>query len=99
MSKADKKLAMWNKDTDLVLRDLVLRQGEVDWAKIASTIEWDTGTVSAKECQGRWVYSLFLFCPVPATLRVQPVVQKYRQYSSTAMVFGRFRTTVLFCSC
>lgn len=45
--------SLWNKDTDLVLRDLVLRQTEVDWGKIASTIEWDTGAVSAKECKAR----------------------------------------------
>lgn len=47
------KGALWNKDTDLVLRDLVLRSEVVDWVKIASTIEWDTGKNSAEECQRR----------------------------------------------
>ncbi|CAM9169183.1 unnamed protein product, partial [Sphacelaria rigidula] len=45
---------LWNRDTDLVLRDLVLRSESIDWARIASTIEWDTGKNSAQECQRRW---------------------------------------------
>lgn len=49
------KGALWNKDTDLVLRDLVLRSAIIDWVKIASTIEWDTGKNSAEECQRRYV--------------------------------------------
>lgn len=43
----------WAKDTDLVLRDLVLRSAEVDWSKIATAIEWDTGTVTPEACQER----------------------------------------------
>lgn len=44
---------LWTKDTDLVLRDLVLRSGEVDWNKIALAIEWDSGTVTPAECRER----------------------------------------------
>lgn len=44
---------MWTKDTDLVLRDLVLRSGCVDWAEIAAAIEWDAGSVAPKECYER----------------------------------------------
>lgn len=51
----EKLPALWNRDTDLVLRDLVLRQAEVDWGKVASTIEWDTGDVTPEECQARQV--------------------------------------------
>eukprot|EP00903_Cladosiphon_okamuranus_P011636 g10945.t1 len=47
---------LWTKDTDLVLRDLVLRSGEVDWTKIAVAIEWDSGTVTPAECRERWAY-------------------------------------------
>lgn len=47
------KESLWTKDTDLVLRDLVLRKESVDWTKIAETIEWDTGRVTADECEAR----------------------------------------------
>lgn len=46
---------LWTKDTDLVLRDLVLRSGDVDWTKIAMAIEWDAGCVTASECSERYV--------------------------------------------
>lgn len=53
--RSDLENMLWTKDTDLVLRDLVLRSGEVDWAKIATAIEWDAGTVTARECEDRSV--------------------------------------------
>ncbi|CAN0266365.1 unnamed protein product [Hapterophycus canaliculatus] len=45
---------LWTKDTDLVLRDLVLRSTEVDWEQIATAIEWDSGAVTPNECRERW---------------------------------------------
>lgn len=44
---------LWTKDTDLVLRDLVLRSTEVDWVQIATAIEWDSGAVTPNECRER----------------------------------------------
>jgi len=52
---ASRRRKMWSKDTDLVLRDLVLRSVEIDWTKIASAIEWDYGAVTASECSERYV--------------------------------------------
>lgn len=49
---------LWTKETDLVLRDLVLRSGEVDWNKIALAIEWDSGTVMPAECKERYAHKV-----------------------------------------
>lgn len=59
-SNRNPRRELWTKDTDLVLRDLVLRSGEVDWTKIALAIEWDSGTVTPAECKERYV-CMFLF--------------------------------------
>lgn len=59
--RSDLENMLWTKDTDLVLRDLVLRSGEVDWAKIATAIEWDAGTVTARECEDRSVFFVLFF--------------------------------------
>lgn len=59
--RSDQENMLWTKDTDLVLRDLVLRSGEIVWAKIATAIEWDAGTVTARECEDRSVFC-FYFC-------------------------------------
>ncbi|CAM9601138.1 unnamed protein product [Ectocarpus sp. 4 AP-2014] len=48
---------MWSRDTDLVLRDLVLRSSEeINWNQIATAIEWDSGAVTPSECRERWDY-------------------------------------------
>lgn len=57
--RSDLENMLWTKDTDLVLRDLVLRSGEVNWARIATAIEWDAGTVTARECEDRSVFHVF----------------------------------------
>ena len=59
--RSDPENMVWTKDTDLVLRDLVLRSGEVNWGKIATAIEWDAGTVTARECEDRCVIFCFVF--------------------------------------
>lgn len=59
--RSDHENMLWTKDTDLVLRDLVLRSGEVNWARIATAIEWDAGTVTARECEDRSVFCVFCF--------------------------------------
>ncbi|CAM9359125.1 unnamed protein product [Ectocarpus sp. 13 AM-2016] len=48
---------LWSRDTDLVLRDLVLRSSEeINWNQIATAIEWDSGAVTPSECRERWDY-------------------------------------------
>ncbi|CBJ32619.1 conserved unknown protein [Ectocarpus siliculosus] len=48
---------LWSRDTDLVLRDLVLRSSEeINWNQIATAIEWDSGAVTPSECRERWNY-------------------------------------------
>lgn len=44
---------LWSRDSDLVLRDLVLRKGDKNWASIARVVECDTGMVTAEDCRER----------------------------------------------
>lgn len=67
---------LWSRDSDLVLRDLVLRKGDTNWASIARAVECDTGMVTAEDCKERWEVLLpttvcnFLVQWLPIVLRV-----------------------------